>query len=475
MPLASSQVRDLYHSANMTDKELRKWDTPTSTDKAKLKEMVKMIRTTIKERRGKLDYLFEDRSKRVDGCAHCPKYFELTDSVNKIVEVMKTDPKYKDNVEMPVSLNKLKFMFYEIQSHTDDGTVKCNRYMDLKPDLTHTKLDGQVKLLAEDVFKFDGITHLQILDPNKDEIVYYYRGEGKQKDIIVQAILTKSGGTFRYFRYTPTEEELDPYDLPVLSEADMSPKEREEMKKMYAEIAKEERELEERLKPQIISTEELKIVETPSASLISKDKFDWEVDGKFAKNLLSLPKNTDIAKAVLSQGVLGTGLRVNAQSVFSLKGNEANANIQNEKGESYVEFSVKTEITGKTERKIAVPYSIRLGSETDVDALSVKGRVEDTNNNQVMTLELTDRVTQYIRSELRKDKNTNITTYAIAKDFTIGKAESMTVIAGKNEANKAFGALQHRKQISNNITMVLDVRVDSNRAASFYYNLQAKW
>lgn len=442
---------------------------PTTSDAQKGKILFKMLRDHIREqRKGKVEYLYEERTKSVPGCSHCPKYFDLTQSVNKVVEAMKNDPKYQENEELPVSLNRLKFLYFTVLSRNQDGTVKCDRFMDINPDLKKTEFDGQMKLLAEDVYKFDGISTIQVIDSNKEEIVYYYRGEGGQKNLIVQAILNRDGGTFRYFRFIPSQEASDPYDLPVLSEADLSPKEREQLKKMSAEIVKSVE-----TKTEIISTEELKISEliTPP----SKDKMNVGLNSDVGKKIMSLQSNAEIAKADISQGFLGTGLRVNAKSVLSLKGNDASANIQNENGENYVELNVKTSLSGKTERKIAIPYSIRLGSVEDADALSLKGKAEDGSKNQIVTLQLTDRFTQYIRAELKRDKETHITSYAVAKDFSIGKAESMTVIAGKNEANKTFGAIQHRKVIKDNVTMVLDVRLDESRKASFFYQMNARF
>jgi len=136
--------------------------------------------------------------------------------VNQIVDKLQRNPELANNPEVPVKLNKLKFMYYTEKLNLEDGSSSCKRYMDITPNLKPTKFDGQFKLITEDVLKFSDVTAIQYQNPKLDEVVYYYRGEGAEKNLIVQAIMTKDGGKIRYYRYYPTEKELNPYNLPDL-------------------------------------------------------------------------------------------------------------------------------------------------------------------------------------------------------------------------------------------------------------------
>lgn len=443
---------------NSLTEEEKVWALSTETNDGEkvIKESAKLIGKKIKEDKKKLEYLFEERSRGVEGCNHCPRYFELTHSVNKVIEAMKNDPKYAEEAEIPVSLNRLRFLYYVVQSRLPDGSIQCNRYKDINPDLKQTEFQGQMEKMFEEVFVFPAINQAQLIDGNKEEITYYYRGEGSQKNIIIQATMTKDGGKFRYYKYHPTEKELNPYNLPTLGEDE--PKEKNKSKKedpaIFTSIAAP-------------STENL----TP----ISKDKFEWNLDPKMETRMKIIPKDFHLGKASLSSGITGTGVRVNADTALSAKGSRTNVVLENEQGEHYLEVSINAKTSGDVVRKIAVPIDIRLGTEDSKDPFQLRGRVEDTNSNSVVSLSLTDKYTQYIRAELKRDRNTSAVSYVLAKDFMIKKDESATVLAGKNEADKKYAAFQHRKTIKGNVTMVLDARVDEDRKYSLYYQLHARW
>lgn len=433
--------------------------TPEEFD-ARKNRVLDLLKEAEKQSRNKAEYLFEDKTARADGCAHCPRFFDLTDSVNKVLEELKKKPEIIADEEIPLSINRLRFLYYLVQSREDNGQIKCKRYLDTTVDLRPTKFEGEMQLIVEDVFKFDGISQVQILTPGTDEVTYYYRGEGAQKNVIVQAILNKDGGKFRY--YYLHEANTNPYNLPALSDADLSPKEKRAKQK---EQEKKDRQYNEQM-----------ITEAQVASGVSsKDKLDWAIEPKLEMRGRLIPKDYHLARGEVSQGILGSGLRVNANSSLSIRGNKANMSLQNEEGKSYVEIALDTSLSGKTEHRIIVPYEVRLGAKEDQDALEIKGRLEEMTNVQTLSLSLTDRYTQYFRTEIRKDKNTNIMTTAVARDFALGPKEAISVAVGKNEVKAKYAALQHRKMIKDNITMVLDVRVDENRQASVYYQLQSRF
>ncbi|MBC7712701.1 MAG: hypothetical protein H7177_05155 [Rhizobacter sp.] len=386
-------------------------------------------------------------------CSHCPKHVQLAGDINKILDQMKKDPKVGQEEEVPVNINRLKFLYYSVKTRQDDGAVTCNRYKDITPDLKPTKFDGAAELMAENVFKFSGTTAVQILDPKTEEIIYYYRGEGDQRNIIVQAILNKDGGKFRYYYYRPTEEEKNPYGIPSMGSAAIPD----------VTLKKAELNL-----PKIIQTSEDKID--------SKNKFKLSVDPTLETKMVVIPKNIHVAEAEVSQNIGGAdGVRVNAKSHLSLRGNEANMNLQNEKGTSYIQVDVLTNLKGETTRTVTVPYEVKLGAADDKDAVKVTGKMLDSSTQQLVTFALTDSSTSYMRTEFKKDKLTNANSYVVAKDFSIDKDQMATVAVGRNEMQNKYVSLQHRLAVKDNLTMVLDVRVDENKRTSFMYQLKAKF
>lgn len=394
-------------------------------------------------------------------CSHCPKHIKLSGDINSVLEAMKKDVKVSENEEIPVNINRLKFMFYQVKSIEEDGSIKCSRFMDRTLDLKPTKLDGEMELMAENVFKFDGASAIQIMDPKKEEIVYYYRGEGAQKNIIIQAVLGKNGGKFRYYYYRPTSSETNPYELPSMGEAeapDVTLK-KAKVQPVAAEAVA--------TGPDTTTTED---------KIHAKNKFSLDVDPTLETRLKFIPKNVSVAKAQISQNIGGAdGVRVGGDSHLSLKGNVAAIHVANEEGYQYVKVDVTTSLRGETTRTVTVPYEVRLGDKEDKTAMAVKGSVVDSSTNQIVSLALTDSVTTHLRTEIKREKLTNVITYGIAKDFNIAKDELATVAAGSNEFKSKYVSLQHRKAIKDNITMVLDMRVDENKKASFTYQLKARF
>jgi hypothetical protein len=417
----------------------------------KVEVLGKLIDYKLKE---KVKYLGSESVDNED-CSHCPKHLQLTDSINKVLEVLRANPVINSTEEVPIAINNLKFLYYTVKMNQVDGTTKCFRYNDITPDLKGTHLDGEMQLMAEDVFKFVGISSVQILDPLKDEIIYYYRGVGDQKNILVQAILNKKGGKFKYFYYRPTELEKNPYNLPSMgvdSETDPTVIK----KKVVTSV-----------QPTFPPEKEV---------IVGKDKMNFVVSPSVDKRWRIVPTNVQIAKADISQLVGGAeGVRVSATSNLSLKGNEMSMNLQNEKGTQYAEIFLKTALNGKTESRVVVPYEVRFGPDSDKEALKVKGQIVEETNAISGVMSLTDNLTTYFRSEFRREKITNTTSYVIARDFAIAKDEVATLSVGNIGDKKNFVAIQHKKSIKDNVTMVLEVKVDDQRKAYVQYQLKAQF
>lgn len=438
--------------------------TPPSSNAVKDLEVL-MAKVNTAKKEGIPDYRYkferEEILKSDDSCRHCPKHLLLTEQINKALEKMSKDPKTHLGNEIPVKINKLKFMYYEQAIENKNGQRDCLRFMDLTPDLRPTKFDGQFKLLAEDVLRFNSVTDIQYMNPQLDELVYYYRGEGSEKNLVVQAILTKEGGRFRYFRYTPTEGENNPYNLPDLDQRYVNTDEPDSKAQ-----ALDKGNLDNILMDSGKSTKTG--VQTDligSESLGIKFKAEVEKRNKF------IPKDVHFVEAKMNQEGPG-GIKIKATSDFSLKGNKANVALTSAGGSELMLIDLDTKLTGQTNHRVTVPYSIRVLEESK---LSVKGKLQHETDAQIVSMSITDQSGEYIRSEYRKNNSTGADSYVLAKDVQMGPKEILSVQYIKGEDNKKYASVKHVKSIRDNITLVLDVRVDQDRKASLYYQMSAKF
>lgn len=430
-----------------------------SPDIKELTALIKRAKEAEKAGTNQGKYLLEREARLNDEgpCSHCPRFLSLTSEVNKIVEKMARDPKQSTD-ELPVKINKLKFLFYTQKDRAEDGSVECRRFLDLTPDLKPTKFDGQFKLMAEDVLRFNAVSDIQYWNPKTEETVYYYRGEGADKDVIIQAILTKEGGVLRYFRYYPTENEKNPYNLP-------------DFDKRYAE----EKPFVKKPVHDFVATEEnpsLPVVpeeETEDGIVPKLGTYDVKFKAEVEKRNKYIPKNVHFVEASADQDLLGD-LKVKASSDLSLKGNDARLALKHG-GDDLMLVELQTKLTGRTEHKVIVPFSVRVMDELP----ALKGRAETNSGGQVLNLSLTDKGIDYVRSEFRRNSSTGATSYVLARDIALSKSEAVSVQYGQGEDRNKFVAMRHAKSIKDNVTLVLDVRVDENRRTSLLYQVQAKW
>jgi hypothetical protein len=422
-------------------------------DPTKIEEIGKHLEAAFKESRKKSRVmLFEEHvdNNRLS-CTHCPTHFQLTNSINAVLQKMK-ESLGSESDAVATDINRLNFLFYTVKSRQDDGTVKCERFRDITPDLKPTQFPGRFDLMAEDSFQFPYGSELQLLDPTREEIVYYYRGHGPQRNIVVKAVLTKDGGKFQYFYYRPTEDEKNPHRLPSIG----------------AEPEDDDVTLARKVsKP---TSQDTKVVDD------GKDRFSLVVDPRVETRLKVIPKNVHLAKGEVIQSVMGTGLKVTGESALSLKGNQASINLKDEKGYSFVKVDIKTSLRGESTHTIEVPYEVQVTS-TDASqpsaGVKASGSFTDSTTATGVKLQITDGVTQYLRAETMRNKHTGVSSYTVARDLPISTSSIVTVGVGRNEEKKTYGAFQHRKSIKENVTMVLDVRLDQDRKASITYQLKA--
>lgn len=397
------------------------------------------------------EFLWEEKiPSTVKTCLHCPAHIKLTSAINKVLDEMKKNPSVAKNTEVPIQINHLKFLFYTVKTREEDGEIRCERFKDFTPDLKGTQFDGQMDLMAQDVFKFDAVTKFQILNPKKEEIVYYYRGTGEQKNIIVQAVLTKEGGAFRYYYYRPTEKEKNPYNLPGYSPSN-DPTAKKKAKTIFPEFNMTKEDLRER-----------------------KDKFKLSVEPQLETRMRVIPKNINLATGEVSQEVIES-VRLNANSALTVNGNVTTLNLEDDNGKKYVVVDVRTNFAGESIKKVAIPYEINIGEVDDKNALKIKGELAQKSDQQSFTLSLGDAEIQHARVEAKRNTTSKLDAYSLARDFTVTKEDKLTLSLGKSEEKKRYTSFLHRKTIKDTLSLILDVRVHENKETSVTYQLSGKW
>ena len=142
-----------------------------------------------------------ERSFEDQNCMGCPTYLTLIKNVNDAIGKIKIDSIPEDNKRI-INVTKLNFMYYVAKANNQDGTVSCNQ---------HTKIDffdlkqfkrGKLNLMAEKALVLPDITDVQWYDKESDEVHYYYRGSGSEKNVVIEVIMYKNKpALMRYFEY----------------------------------------------------------------------------------------------------------------------------------------------------------------------------------------------------------------------------------------------------------------------------------
>jgi hypothetical protein len=137
-------------------------------------------------------------------CPHCPEYLKLIREVNKIVEKVPGKDRVSEDNKSLVQLNRLKFMYYEIKSFDENGGVKCIPYQHADALSYRTYKPDELTLLAEEILSLPNVSDLQYIPKDHEqEIRYFYRGEGAQKEKVIEVVLFPDKKVLiRYHKYT---------------------------------------------------------------------------------------------------------------------------------------------------------------------------------------------------------------------------------------------------------------------------------
>ncbi|MBY0414831.1 MAG: hypothetical protein K2Q18_11725, partial [Bdellovibrionales bacterium] len=307
--------------------------------------------------------------------------------------------------DLPAKINRVKFLYYNEVLSNRDGSVRCQQIMADNASSGNVKISGQLKLLAEDVFKFPAISEAQFSDPKVKAITYYYRGEGKNSNVIIEAVMTPEGGTFRYFDYVPDDNEVMPTD----------------------------------------ATEAIVDV-----ALLEK------------RNRGFLPKNYHFFRVKKTHDI-SNGIAVDAMSDTSIKGQEAQLDFKDTTdGSTYAVVNLDARINGRKEANVIVPYAVRVAGNYDLFGSVQKGSRTDS-----VVAVLVDEGNEVGKISYSKDRLKNEETYVISRDITIGDSVASMEI-GKSTTDKSFVGIRHITPLSKSVTAVFVVRAGQKEKTISY-------
>lgn len=347
------------------------------------------------------------------GCASCPSILGLTNDVNKILEQIPPSPKDSEAMkeELPIKLNKLKFLYYISKSNLPGQKSPCQIF---KPVTTTEPLaadmKGRFELAYQDILPYPNIAELQLFHPDSDEVVYFYRGVGAQSNIFIEATMRKNGtATFKYFYYTPPAS----------------------------------------------GSESTAASEAPDPT---KDTYSFS--GPEIERRGILPRNLHVMQVVTKTHLdKENDYSLNSSTDLSVTGHTLNLAVQNSKGNNdVIAAAFKASPKGdKIDYSVAIPYEIGYYDHTQV-----KTNLTASNSGEAINLTLTDSNETWLNTGVSRNSSTGKTSYYIEKVTTLAPTETLSTKYGSEPQTGQYFSLQHKKSMRDNVSMVLDLRYDLN-------------
>ncbi len=364
-------------------------------------------------------------------CIHCPSHFKLAGDVNRIVEKIPTAPtdSVRDKELLPIKLNKLKFLYYVSQINSSEGQSRCENHLLRNGEDSVKDMKGSFRLAYEDVLPYSDVVELQLYTPESEEVVYYYRGEGNQSNIFIEAVLRPNGkATFRYFYYTPPEVKAD---LPQ-------------------------------------HATEAKVEDKNNSALVDffkSDSFRYEHRGILPKNLHLLEVET--------QQTFYDDYTLRANNDLSVLGNNLNLSVKNSRTNKEIltaEVKVKSSSSSKIEYRANVPYEIGYYKDT-----KIKTNTTVDNQGEAVKLTLTDYDVDWFNVEARRESSSGRQTFYMQKVTSLAPKETLSTSYGVDNQGAQYLSLQHKKTLAGNATMVIDVHHDIGGGTTLMYQLEKKF
>lgn len=404
----------------------------------------------------KLNYQADVNAKP---CSHCPKYLNLTLEVNKIVEKAKEDKDVALENDAFIQLSKLKFMYYVVRSEVEQGETKCQQ-INSTYELNPPKLDGQFKIIKDVIVKLPEVTDFQYYPEGKDEIFYYYRGEGANANVIIEVVMNKDGtAKLRYYEFEASDGSTE-----------------------YMKRLQREKKLADELKK---SSEEKPKV----------NHFSPTFEVKTGDNLI--PQDITLLKAG-AKTQLAEDLNVLLGHEASVNEQSANIVFERDNGQKWFIVQGRNVTDGGKSVTTAIPLEVALNEETK---LKMNGRFENHTsvdnmqdikkgnivNTQKAIVGLSDESHQYLNAETNFDAQGFVSTSAsnnfkLTPESSVGSAvtydregrtsysvnastsllgkDKLTTSFGTTSDNNKFATAQYERKFSEKGTFVFGTRKD---------------
>lgn len=409
--------------------------------------------------------IFEDK---VDDkpCAHCPKFLNLTNEVNKIVAKIKVSDSIIEANEQLIQVNKLKFLYYVVRSESDTGEVNCKKRGE-KDNLKSPMIDGQIKTVTETIMNISAVTDVQFIPKGNEEVYYYYRGEGARSNVIIEVKMNKDGTSrMRYFDYQARDGSSRNHNLPELS--------------------------------------------SPSGSLAKNQKningnyFNAEVDLKTGDNLL--PKDINFVTAG-TQAKLAEDLNLNTKHIFNYNKQSTTISLADDKGSEIASVSGSFVPSGKKSVVATLPMEVTIDGD---NAMKLRGSIANEfsigggssniglESKRTVKLGLTDKNNEYLT--IKADSlSSGAQVIEFSSKYKVGESSSigagyqqsndgtknfninnvakldygtLTTSFGRSNTGTTYVQTQLENKISETSSMVVTIKTDSQREKSFMYQFK---
>lgn len=375
--------------------------------------------------------------KNIDAkpCGHCPKYLNLTLAVNEIVEKVKADQNVARSNEALIQLNKLKFLYYVVRSENDQGEISCSKLGE-RDYFNPSKLDGNFNMLSETMIKMPEVTDMQYIPKGKEEVYYYYRGEGDKSNVVIE-VLMKQDGTAR-MRYYDFDSHQGPFGntLPSLGSASERP------------------------------------VTPPRGE--NEDYMDFNFDIKTRNT--AIPTDINFLKAGASTQV-AEDVNLKLKNQINFNEQTASMAVESDKGEKYLVLEGKNITDGGKSFNTIIPVEINLDKSTQ---MKVSGSLEnqlsasdmkkvgnfELEHTQTVKLGLTDHNHEYFNVKAVTDRE-GLANYSVSSKYSLGESSSVAATYEEGRDGQRAFMVSNVASFSKNQTLTTSYGTSSDSKRGF--------
>ena len=448
----------------------------SSGNSEKLKKITTSLESYIKARDNAAQKSKSEVVNQFDvdnsNCTSCPGFINLTSDMTKIIDRLGKGDKIADANQAVLDSNHLNFLYYTVKSELGNGRYNCQKFGNFD-SIVATKFEGNFKYLTEQVFDLPNINEVQYIPKGSEEIVYFYRGSGTQKNMIIEAHIKKDGKAHLiYYNYTPSGAEImaskpkGPNPIDMILDAT---KKTEPTGDNYLQVG---------------------------VGVQTGDHF--------------LPNNLNLLKAkTTSQLTDGLVLKTNTSITFNHQTTEMA--LANNNGENWVVVNANNQTQWNKQFVTTVPMSInidsasalKLGATVKDEVTLVNATKGSVDNARTITLDLTDHNNQYLNFEVYnrdsdkfskitvsnqintgvigqvglkyEDDNTGVRTFSLQQSTSLGDYGKLSTEFGTANGKGTFVGVKHEVAFGEETSLSLSARVGDSKQTTMLFQFKTKF